>query len=92
MHGSRSPVTILPLLLTGSLSPHFLLLLANLERLGPIIFDPLVEPRVVESLLGRYPLGRIIYEDPLEQIEKLQIEFVVRRNSVLRYLVRRSRE
>lgn len=92
MHGSRSPVTILPLLLTGSLCPHFLLLLANLERLGPIIFDPLVEPRVVESLLGRYPLGRIIYEDPLEQIEKLQIEFVVRRNGVLRYLVRRSRE
>lgn len=83
---SRSPVAVLPVqpVLPGPLSPQLLLLLADLERLGAVIFDPLFEPRVVESLLGRDPLRWVVNENPLQQIEELQVEVIVRRNGVLR--------
>lgn len=79
---SWSPVTVLPLL-PGLLGPHPLLLLSDLECLGAVVLDPLGEPGVVESLLGCNPLRWIIHEDPLEEVEELQIELVVRRDGVL---------
>lgn len=65
---------------------HLVLPLANLERLGAIIFDSLAKPGVIQSLFGRDPLGGVVDEDFLEKIQELDVEVSVGRNDFLSHV------
>lgn len=54
--------------------------------LRAIVDERLSEPRVLERLLGRYPLLRVVDEDLLQEIEELLVEFGVWWDRVLCYV------
>lgn len=58
-------------------------LLTNPSSLGAIVDDGLLEPRVLEGLLGGDTILRIIDKDLLKQVEELSVETVVGWNEFL---------
>lgn len=57
---------------------------ADLSGLGAIVgHGGLAEPRVVEGLARRYPLGRVVDEDLLEEVQEQPQEAARRRDDVL---------
>lgn len=58
---------------------------ANLGGLGAVIgYRHLAEPRVLESLSSRDPLGRVVDEDLLQKIQEQLQEGTGARDNVLR--------
>lgn len=65
---ATSPLTLLPRLLFFTLP--------NFESLGTVIFQCLLEPRMLEGLLRRDAFRRVVDEDLLQEIEKLFVELI----------------
>ena len=54
-----------------------------LVRFRAVVHERLLEPRVLQRVLGRDALFGVVYEDPLQQIEELPIELGVGRDRFL---------
>jgi hypothetical protein len=63
---------------------HVLLeLLPNSQCFGAVVNQRLLEPRMLQRLLRRDPLLRIVHKDLLQEIQELSVERVVRRDEFL---------
>ena len=59
---------------------------ADFGSFRTVVLDALVEPWVLERLLGGDTLVRVVDEDLLQKVEELDVELGVRRNRVLQHL------